>query len=46
MQELHGQLGQAHSRCVSKVRHTLHMTSTLMETEIGGRSCAVDVDPT
>lgn len=26
--------------------HTLHMTSALMETEIGGRSWAVDVDPT
>jgi hypothetical protein len=43
MQELHEQLGVAHSTCASKVRHTLHTTSTL-ETEIGERSWIVVVD--
>jgi hypothetical protein len=46
MQELRRQLGVAQSRRVSKVRHTLHMTSTLMVTEIGERNWVVDGDPT
>jgi hypothetical protein len=46
MQELHEQLWNANSRCVSKEGPTQQMTSTLMEIESGGRWWVDAVDST